>query len=260
VDLASFLGEALAEGVQAARRRERLLELELRVEDPELLKRVLEESRPNLFVMAHLGSWELTAALLAARFGERGAAVVRHIDNPFLDRLVRSVRVTSPGQWIEKRGGITTALARLRAGDSVALLLDENGGRRGIFVDFFGRPASTHRSAALLAMLSGARVLAGGVVRDGRSGERIFRLAEIALAPGLDGEAAVRDLTARLTARFETWIREAPEQWRWIHWRWRERPDGTSERYGRSELRAAFAAPAADETAGGASTCAARRC
>jgi len=241
----AHLGDALAEGVQASRRRGFAERLDFRYEDPALARSVLEDPRPKLFVMAHLGSWELTAALLAERFGERGAALVRGIDNPFLDRLVRRGRLAAAGQWIEKRGGLGLALRRLRAGDSVAVLLDENAGRRGLFVDFFGRPASTHRSAALLALASGAQLLAGGLVKHPehpRNAGRTFLLAAIEPDPALAGDAAVFDLTQRLTAQLERWIRERPGEWRWIHWRWRERPDGSSERYGRAELAAEFSA------------------
>ena len=245
----AHLGQSIADGLQCARRRSTwnaggdALDALYRTEDPELAARLLADPRPKVFVMAHLGSWEMTAAVLAQRFGERGAAIARRVDNPFLDALVKRVRLDRPGQWIEKRGATSAALARLRAGDSVALLLDENAGRRGAFVDFFGRPAATHRSAALLTLLSGAQLVAGAVVRDEGSGGRLFLLHEIAVRPELTGDAAVRDLTQRVTATLEAWIRRYPNQWRWIHWRWRERPDGSSERYRRRDLRRAFAEP-----------------
>lgn len=244
----AHLGQSIADGLQCARRRGAELDALYRIEDPALVSRVLADPRPKLFVMAHLGSWELTAAVLARRFGERGAAIARRVDNPFLDALVKRVRLERPGQWIEKRGATTVALARLRSGDSVALLLDENAGRRGIFVEFFGRPASTHRSAALLTLLSGAQLVAGAVVRDTASGGRLFLMEEIEVRPQVEGDAAVRDLTQRLTATLETWIRRYPNQWRWIHWRWRERPDGSSERYRRSDLRRAFTEPQASSS------------
>ncbi len=247
----AHLGESIADGLQCARRRGTPLDQSYRLDDPVLAERLLADPRPKVFVLAHLGSWELAAAALARAFGERGAAIIRRVDNPYLDALVRWVRLEAPGQWIEKRGATAAALSRLRAGDSVALLLDENAGRRGVFVDFFGRPASTHRSAALLALLAGAQLVTGAVVRDGASGGRLFLLAEI--DPGADssGPEAVRELTQRLTLVLEAWIRRYPEQWRWIHWRWRERPDGTSESYRRRDLRRAFASPAPVRTAGG---------
>lgn len=246
----AHLGESIADGLQCARRRSAALDSLYRVEDPALAERLLADPRPKVFVMAHLGSWELAAAVVARRFGERGAAIARRVDNPFLDALVKRVRLERPGQWIEKRGATGEALARLRAGASVALLLDENGGRRGIFVDFFGRPASTHRSAALLALLGGAQLVAGALVRDGASGTRLFLLAEVEPLEQLSGEVAVRDLTQRVTAVLEGWIRRYPKQWRWIHWRWRERPDGSSERYRRRDLREAFAGVAPGSAGG----------
>ncbi len=183
LEVFTHLGQSIADGLQAARRGGAALDALYRLEDPELVARVLADPRPKLFVMAHLGSWEMTAAVLARRFGERGAAIARRVDNPFLDALVKRVRLDRPEQWIEKRGATAKALARLRAGDSVALLLDENAGRRGIFVEFFGRPASTHRSAALLSLLAGAQLVAGALVRDETRGERLFLLAEIENRP-----------------------------------------------------------------------------
>ncbi len=247
----AHLGESIADGLQCARRRGAPLDESYRVDDPGLAKRLLADPRPKVFVLAHLGSWELAAAALARAFGERGAAIIRRVDNPYLDALVRWVRLAAPGQWIEKRGATAAALSRLRAGDSVALLLDENAGRRGVFVEFFGRPASTHRSAALLALLSGAQLVAGAVVRDAAGGGRLFLLAEIEPGAASGGPAAVRDLTQRVTLVLERWIRRYPGQWRWIHWRWRERPDGTSERYRRRDLRRAFASPVPERSADG---------
>ncbi len=240
----AHLGESIADGLQCFRRRDVVLDSLYRLEDPAFTDQLLADPRPKVFVMAHLGSWELTAAVVARRFGERGAAIARRVDNPFLDALVKRVRLERPGQWIEKRGATATAVARLRAGDSIALLLDENAGRRGAFVEFFGRPASTHRSAALLALMTGAQLVAGALVRDEASGGRLFLLAEVEPAAELAGEAAVQDLTLRVTATLEGWIRRYPSQWRWIHWRWRERPDGSSESYRRHDLRRAFADPA----------------
>ena len=231
----AHLGESVADGLQCARRRGDTLERHVRLADPELAARILADPRPKVFVMAHLGSWEMCAAILARRFGERGGAIARRIDNRFLDRLVRALRVARPDQWLEKRGGTTAALARLRAGDHVALLLDEDAGRRGTFVEFFGRPASTHRSAALLARMSGAQLLAGAVVRTEGSSERLFLLAEI------DPHDGIGETTHRVTAILEAWIRRYPRQWRWIHWRWRARPEGVQETYTRRDLEAAFA-------------------
>jgi KDO2-lipid IV(A) lauroyltransferase len=246
------LGRSLAEAIQFARRHRhgagewrRLY----RAEDPALAERLLADPRPKVFVTGHLGSWEVLGLVLDLATGGSGAALARRIDNPYLEALARRVRGGRPEQWIEKRGGAAPALARLRAGDSVLLLMDENGGRRGVFVDFFGRPASTHKTAALLALASGAPLVVGAAVRRPGPVPFLIRLSVIETAGR--GPEAVAPLTRRLVEVYEGWVRDDPAQWRWVHWRWKHRPDGTVERYGRRELAAAFAAaPTAAAAAG----------
>jgi KDO2-lipid IV(A) lauroyltransferase len=244
------LGGSLADGLQFSRRHrrgepgwEKLFELE----DPVLAAELVTRRGPVIFVTAHLGSWEVLLQMLSLAVSARAGAIVRRVDNPFLNALVRHVRLRDPGQWIEKRGALMDALGRLRGGEHVALLLDENGGRRGIFVDFFGRPASTSRAAALLALETGATVVAGVAIRRPGPVPFFVRLARMEVPPPGDETERVRQLTQQITTQLETWIRAQPDQWRWIHWRWRTRPDGTEERYGASDLRAAAGEAASHE-------------
>jgi len=238
------LGQGIAEGIQFGRRFKRGepgWEQIVTVEDPALEARILADPRPKVFVTGHLGSWEIATMIAGLRAGRRGAAIVRRVDNPFLNAVVRRLRLADPAQWIEKKGSADEALRRLRAGDSIALLLDENGGRRGIFVDFFGRPASTQKTAALLSLATGAPVVLGAVVR--RGGGFLYRLALLE-PPRPDerrGGADILELTQRIVSLYEAWVRDDPEQWRWVHWRWRTRPDGTEETYGRRDVEDAFA-------------------
>jgi KDO2-lipid IV(A) lauroyltransferase len=236
------LGRSIAEGIQFARRFKNGGDPGERidVEDPELEARILADPRPKIFVTGHLGSWEVAIGA-ASRRVRGGAVVIRRIDNPFLNAVVKRLRLRRGSEWIEKRGASSEALRRLRAGESVALLADENGGARGIFVDFFGRPASTHKTPALLSALTGAPIVAGAAIR--RGDRFLFKLAVVeprpaARAPDPDGE--IRRLTAEVAAIFERWVRDTPTQWRWIHWRWRSRPDGTEETYRRGDLVACF--------------------
>jgi KDO2-lipid IV(A) lauroyltransferase len=176
--------------------------------------------------------------LAGLRAGGRGAVVMRAVDNPFLDAALRAVRLGRAQRWIDKRGAVAAALEELRRGESIALLLDENAGYRGIFVDFFGRPASTSRTAALLALRTGAPIIVGAALRQVGSTQLRFELAQI--EPISEGSDPVRALTQSIVNALEDWIRSNPTQWRWMHWRWKTRPGGREETYGRSDLAACF--------------------
>jgi KDO2-lipid IV(A) lauroyltransferase len=229
------LGQAIAEGVQFSRRSANGApgwDERFDIEDPALHQRVVNETRPKVFVTAHLGSWEMTLMAAGRRIGE-GAALMRRVDNPFVERLLRWAR-GSRTTLIDKQGGAAAATAHLQRGGNVALLLDENAGDKGIWVDFFGRSASTHRTAALLSARTGSPIVVGAAVRR-PGGRYLYRLA--LLEPESQPES-IGAVTQQITTILERWIREDPLQWRWIHWRWKTRPDGTQESYTRDDLRA----------------------
>lgn len=247
------LGRSLAEGIRFSAlpgRADGSWKALYDAEDPGLEARILADPRPKVFVTGHLGSWEVAMQMLDLALEGRGAAVARRVDNPFLDALLRRVR-RGDGALIEKRGAVVPALAALRSGTSVAVLLDENGGRSGPFPLFFGRPASTRKTAALLSARTGAPIVVGAAVRRG---ERfLFRLAFIeAPGNGVPTPSDVLETTERIVRVWEAWVREDPLQWRWIHWRWKTRPGGGEETYTRRDVTAAFSAesPAAEEVSG----------
>lgn len=229
------LGRSIAEGIYASRAGTGRLRVS--IENEALARSIREDPRPKVFVTGHLGSWE--AALMTVRDvgGIDGSVIARGVDNPFLDAVVRHVRFRHPAELIDKFGASDESLATLRSGKSVAMLLDENGGPRGPFVPFFGRPASTRKTAALLAAATGAQLVVGAAVR--RAEGLLLRLAVV--DPPRDGSRAeLVAATARITAVLETWIREDPLQWRWIHWRWKSRPDGSEESYDRRDVDECF--------------------
>jgi KDO2-lipid IV(A) lauroyltransferase len=248
----SSMGASIAEGIQFTRRFRRgemgwtdLYE----AEDPALEASLLVRSGPKIFVTGHLGSWEVALMMTGLRTGPAGAAIMRRIDNPLLNAVLERMRPSGGGRVIEKRGAVVHALAALRRGESVAMLIDENGGPRGPFVDFFGRPASTRKTPALLSVMTGAPIVVGSAVR--REGRPFLLRLAVVEPPASAGPADVKHLTQQITCVLEAWVRETPWQWRWIHWRWRTRPDGAQERYTRADLLAAFASgPGADGTRG----------
>lgn len=242
-DIFASMGQSFAEGIQFSRRyksgkrdwRERC-----EVEDTELERRLLADPRPKVMAMGHLGSWEVAAMILSRAGGDGSGLIVRRMDNRFINGLVRRARTSKDSQWIEKKGAVAACLRRLQKGHSVALLIDENGGWKGPFVTFFGRPGSTRKTAALLALTSGAPLVVGAVVRRPGARKLLFKLALVEPESYGAGPEAIVRLTQEMARMYEAWVREYPLQWRWIHWRWKNRPGGEEETYTRGDLGACF--------------------
>ena len=204
------------------------------VDGLDALREALEEGNGALVVSGHLGNWEIGGSGVAAR-GIPFDAVARPQNNPLVDRMVNRARARL-GMTIIPMGGATKkALRSLREGRVVGLVADQDARRRGVFVPFFGRPASTFRGPAVLALRSGAAVFAASAVRrpDGRYRIRLRRL------PAPSGEGAEQEwkLTAALAAALESAVREEPEQYLWHHRRWKTEP--TAEERARLERRTA---------------------
>jgi KDO2-lipid IV(A) lauroyltransferase len=247
VETFGHLGQSIAEGIQFSWRFQPGApgwERFYLPEDAELERRILADPRPLIFVTGHLGSWEVATAIAGHRARDRGAVIGRRVDNPFLNALVRWMRTPDPGRWIEKRGATSEALRRLRQGHNVALLMDENGGWRGINTIFLGRPASTSRMAALLSLMTGAPIVLGAAVRRQNTDRLLFRLALIVPPAAEDerGPDQVAILTQEVVSRYEAWVKDDPTQWRWIHGRWKTRlGEGWEETYTRRDVERAFA-------------------
>lgn len=198
----------------------------IRLEGLHHLEDVMASHGRALILTAHLGNWELLP--IASRLtGYPLAIVVRPLDSPWLDALADGLRRKSGVELIQKRGALRSVLRALGGGRMVGILLDQNAARReGVFVPFFGRPASTSKSLALLAVRTGAPVIPIFIRRDAAGGHRVMIEPPLPVPAG-GGEDAVAELTRRCTEAIEAAIREAPEQWLWIHRRWRTRPAET---------------------------------
>ena len=182
-----------------------------------------------IFVTAHLGNWELGGAL-ARSMGPIMHSVARPLDNPYLDTWVRQLR-EALGQTVHsKKGSLWALVNALRRGESVGYLVDQDAGPNGVFVDFFGRVASTTRAPAYLAYRTGALIVPGCVVRIGSGYEFEVRLGK-PICPQRDHprEVEIHRMTHAFTKVLETWIREFPDQWLWMHRRWKTRPIGEQQ-------------------------------
>jgi len=177
-----------------------------------------------LLLTAHLGNWELLP--VACRLtGYRLSVVLRPPDAPWLDRLATRMRERSAVDLIDKRAALRPVLRALASGAMVGILLDQNAARReGVFVPFFGRPASTSKSMAILALRTGAPIVPVFIHREDAGTHRVVVGSPLPIPPSANMDASVVALTARCSEAIEAAIRAKPEQWLWLHDRWRTRP------------------------------------
>jgi KDO2-lipid IV(A) lauroyltransferase len=184
----------------------------------------LLSDRPLMLVTGHFGNWEMAGYVLGL-FGFRGYAIARPLDNQFLDDFLRRFRESTGQQILAKHGDFERIQTILKEGGVLATLADQDAGQRGYFVDFFGRPASTHKAVALLALEHGVRLLVFGARKVGEPMRYHGRVEDVILPEAYDGRPdALRAITQRFTSALEALVREAPEQYFWLHRRWKHQP------------------------------------
>ena len=180
----------------------------------------------------HVGAWELSSFALSL-FGYPLSFLVRRIDNPKIEALVQRRRERLGNRTIDKRSAAREMLQILQANGTLGILVDLNTlDREAIFVDFFGVPAATTFVLAKLALRTESAVLPVFAPWDSKRGR--FRLqidAPLRFERSGDDEQDVRRLTQMFTAVVETYVRHYPDQWLWIHRRWKTRPPGEPRIY-----------------------------
>ena len=154
--------------------------------------------------------------------------VVKPLSNPRVDALVSDLRRRAGVGIIPLGGGLKHVFRSLRAGRWVAMLADQDARRHGVFVPFFGRLASTPEGPARLALQTGAPIMMG-FIRRRPDGRHRVKFEPAYFPAGEPTEDNVRAVTAWHTARLEREIRESPEQWFWLHRRWKTAPPPTDE-------------------------------
>ena len=180
-----------------------------------------------LFLTGHMSAWEL-APFAHALYGHPLHFLVRPVANARVDELINRYRCLSGNRPIEKNRSARAILKVLADGGTVGILADTNTSlEEGVFADFFGRPASTTSGLARIALRTGAAVIPGFLMWD--AAQKKYRLQ---FGPALDlvrtgdEDSDVRENTARFTAVIEAYVRRHPDQWLWVHKRWKTRPPG----------------------------------
>jgi Kdo2-lipid IVA lauroyltransferase/acyltransferase len=192
----------------------------------------VEAGRGVIFLTGHIGAWELSA-YAHALFGHPLNVLVRPIDNELVNAAVERYRSASGNRIFGKSAGLKSFIAALKKGETVGILADVNLQRhQGIFCDFFGLPACSTPLVAALALRTGAAVVPGYLVWNEAEGKHIltFEAPVDPPLPGTDDESAAA-ATAAYQNALESVIRRHPDQWLWIHRRWKTRPEGEPDLY-----------------------------
>lgn len=188
--------------------------------------RAREQGKGVLFLTAHFGNWELSS-FAHSLYGYPLNFAVRQMDNPLLDALINRMRCLSGGHTIEKNEFARQALRALKQGEALGILMDTNMlAAEGVFVDFFGRPASTTTGPARIARKTGAPLVLGLAIWDAKLGKYRLRFDPVEWIKRDDPEEEIAANTANFTRLIEDYARRYPDQWLWVHRRWKTRPPG----------------------------------
>jgi KDO2-lipid IV(A) lauroyltransferase len=184
----------------------------------------LLQGRPLLFVTGHYGNWELGGYILGL-LGFRTWAIARPLDNPYLDEFLRSFRERTGQGILAKHGDFDKIEAILASGGIIATLGDQDAGQRGLFVDFFGQPASTHKAIALLSLEHQVPLAVIGVRKVGEPMHYHIVLEDHICPEDYQKRPdVIRAMTQRFTSSLERLVQAAPQQYFWLHRRWKHQP------------------------------------
>lgn len=195
----------------------------------------LTRGRPVLVLGGHFGNWEMSLSSFGM-FSFPMGVIAREMDNPWLNNWFRETREACGHKLYFKKGNFDGITDLMAAGGNLILLGDQDAGRRGVFVDFFGTPASTFKSIALMALEYRALIIVGYGRRlpDDDRVDRWVRYEvgceDVIDVERLETDDEIREITERYTRALERAIRRSPEQYFWVHRRWKTPPPPKRDR------------------------------
>ncbi len=199
------------------------LKLIVKARGEENLRAALNKGRGAVVIVSHFGNWEF----MGARYTEYGSCTVIAFpqSNRFTDRIITKYRTGAGMKIIFTGNAVKEILRTLKNKGMVGFLADQDAHGEGVFVDFFGRPASTNRGPAVFALKTKAPIIMSYIVREKDNTQTLYFEPELPLVDTGDFEADVKKNTENWTAVLERYVREYPDHWFWVHRRWKTRPD-----------------------------------
>lgn len=226
------LGRQLAELCQFPRYTPQNVDEVVVYDGLENYERAYARGKGVLFLTAHFGGWELSA-FAHSLHGHWLHVVMRPMDNPYLDRLLQKYRTMYGNKVVPKDDFVRGLLAAMKAGETVGILMDTNmTPPQGVFVDFFGISACTASGLARIALRTDAAVVPGFTIWDEALGKYRLRFhPALELIRTGELEADIIANTQKFTKVIEDYVRKYPDQWLWVHRRWKTRPEGQAPLY-----------------------------
>ncbi len=225
------LGRMLADFAHFPRLNRQNIEQYIIYDGFETYAQARDQGKGLLFLTAHFGNWELSSFAHGV-YGYPCNFIVRELDNPLLDAFINHNRCLSGGRAIEKRDAAREILRAFHRGEAVGILADQNMlSAEGVFVDFLGRAACTTTAPARFARKAGVPIVFGLAIWDEKLQKYRLRFDPVEWIRREDAEEEIRVNTANFTRLIEEYVRRYPDQWLWVHRRWKTRPPGEPPLY-----------------------------
>ena len=197
---------------------------EVSVEGAENLHTALAGGKGAIVFLSHFGNWELLSLVYGALIPDRAKAIAFPLKNTRLNVYIWRLRELLRLKLIPRKRAVRETLRALKNNEAVGFFADQNAGREGVFVGFFGKPASAARGPVTLALKTGAPLLFSVSIRQPDDRHQVYISMPIHLQPSDDFERDVETYTAQMLKQLEMYIRKHPEQWLWLHNRWKTQP------------------------------------
>lgn len=218
------LGKTAVEFMRFPKSNQKLIQEYVEFEGIHHIQNALSLGNGAIILTGHFGNWELLAASISTNIAPL-TPIVRELRSPRINELVKKYRRKAGYSTIDRNTGVRDALRCLRSNNLLGIVADVDTTVNGVFVDFFGRPAYTPYSPIAFALKTGAVILPSFIIRQQDGSHHAIIEPPMVLKQTDEKEQDIIENTQKFTKIIETYIRKYPEQWIWMHERWKTQPD-----------------------------------